>query len=697
MRFLYPLFATTIFLSSFLLFQVQPLIGKHILPFYGGSSAVWVTAMFFFMVALAVGYIYALLLSKLRPLFQAGVHGLVVLATTISLYTHSQVWPSAITPKVSDITISFTDPVLAVFLTLLLTIGLPFALLSSTSSLLQLWYGKLSGKEPFSLYSISNIGSLLGLLSYPVIFEPFLTTYTQGTFWSVGVFFYAVLLFIVLGVYVVRAKRAATLPTAVVPEESVSKVSPRMFFVWTGIAAVPVMVLLAGTSFMTTSIAPVPFLWVGPLALYLLSFIFTFREGGRPPMWANEVFVVLASVLTLFLVLTTQPRVFVAIVVTHLALFAISHWCHEHLYAKRPEARHVTLFYVALSLGGILGSLIIKITSSYILVMPIELLIILVTSVATIAFGWFFAQENSIPVLSKLQLKIVSVTVLCTVLASSGIYTSVKQSNMIAAERNFFGYKAVVDNTDQETPIWSMQHGLTNHGYQIREEGKPVVLPVSYYGESSGVGKAFNNLRASGKTAPHIVIAGLGSGGLSAFCEPTDDFTFIEIDEEVVSLAQTHFTYLASCPNHTILINDARLALEAERIAGNTRPYDLIVLDAYADDMMPVHLMTVEAITTYKALLAEDGILAVHISSRYLNLLPVLKALSEETGMAAKHFFDKEPASSLATASHWVLLSPQESTLENESFADMEVIPEDVEPLLWTDTYSALLPIIKFY
>lgn len=696
MKFLYPLFATTIFLSSFLLFQVQPLIGKHILPFYGGSSAVWVTAMFFFMVALAVGYVYALLLSKLRPLYQAVVHGLILLATTVSLYTHAQAWPSAITPKVTDITISFADPVVAVFLTLLLTIGLPFALLSSTSSLLQLWYGTLSGKEPFSLYSISNIGSLLGLLSYPILFEPFLTTYTQGSIWSVGVFFYALLLLSVLIVYVSGTKSAPALLITTLQKTVVPAVSPRTFLVWTGIAAVPVMVLLAGTSFMTTSIAPVPFLWVGPLALYLLSFIFTFREGGRPPMWANEVFVVLASILTLFLVVTTEARVFVTIVVTHLALFAISHWCHEHLYAKRPEARQVTLFYVALSLGGILGSLIIKITSSFILVMPIELLIILVSSVAVIAFAWFSASVNPIPVLSKLQLRIVAVTILCTVFASGGIYISVKQSNMIAAERNFFGYKAVVDNTDQQTPVWSMQHGLTNHGYQVLEAGEPVVLPVSYYGESSGIGRAFTHLRAAGTSSPNIVIAGLGSGGLSAYCESNDTFTFIEIDEEVVSLAREHFTYLASCPNHTMIINDARLELEAQRVKGGAERYDLIILDAYADDMMPVHLMTLEAIETYKSLLKIDGILAVHISSRYLNLLPVLKALAGETNLAARHFYDQKPTSPLSTPSHWVLLSPQETTLQNAAFAGMETFAEDIDSLLWTDTYSALLPIIRF-
>lgn len=413
-------------------------------------------------------------------------------------------------------------------------------------------------------------------------------------------------------------------------------------------------------------------------------------------MWANEVFVVLASILTLSLAVTAEAGVFVTIAVTHLALFAISHWCHEYLYAKRPDSSQVTLFYVALSLGGIIGSLIIKLTSSYLLVMPIELLILLTGSVAVIALQWFFAQSFYIPLATRMHLRIVAVTVLGLVLVSSSIYISVKQSNMVAAERNFFGYKAVVDNTDQETPVWSMQHGLTNHGYQVREEGQPLVLPVSYYGESSGVGKAFANLRDTKEESPKIVVAGLGSGGLSAYCEPGDDFTFIEIDEDVVKLAQEHFTYLASCPNHKIIVNDARLELEEKRVAG-AQVYDLIILDAYADDMMPVHLMTVEAIETYKSLLAADGILAVHISSRYLNLLPVLKALAEETDLAARHFFDREPASSLSSASHWVLLSPQESTLEGEVFAGMEVIGDDIESLLWTDTYSALLPIIKFY
>ena len=695
MTFLYPLFATTIFLSSFLLFQVQPLIGKHLLPFYGGSSAVWVTAMFFFMVALAMGYVYALLLSKLRPFYQAAIHGLIIFATSVSLYTHSQAWPSAITPTVDDITISFTDPVLAVFSVLIVAIGLPFALLSSTSSLLQLWYGTLSGKEPFSLYSISNVGSLLGLLSYPILFEPFFTTYTQGALWSIGVFIYAALLLTVLFIFVLGTKGSIN-QVLIAKTPKGTAVPLRTFMLWTFVAAVPVMVLLAGTSFMTTAIAPVPFLWVGPLALYLLSFIFTFREGARPPMWTNEAFVVVTAILTLLLVITTEPSIVVSFLVTHLALFSISHWCHEYLYIKRPDKEHVTLFYVALSLGGIVGSLVIKVTSSYLLVMPIELLVILVGSVLVATYKWYFVEKSFLPQISVFQLRILAVCALSVVLFSSAHYIIVKQSNLVAAERNFFGFKAVTDNTDQKVPMWSMQHGLTNHGYQVFEEGKPVVLPVSYYSESSGVGKAFSYIRTSAKENPQIVVVGLGAGGLAAYCQPNDTFTFIEIDEEVVSLARNYFTYLDSCPQHTILVNDGRLELEAQRNGGNTKQYDLIVLDAYADDMMPVHLMTIEAVQTYSALLVEDGILAIHISSRYLNLLPVLNAIIKETGLPARHIFDRKPESELATASQWVLVSPSSTVFEDEAFAAMEAFSAEQKSLLWTDTYSALLPALRF-
>ncbi len=264
MNFLYGIFAVTIFLSSFLLFQVQPLLGKHILPWFGGSSAVWVSAMLFFMVALAVGYIYAMFLSRLKLWYQVIVHIGVIIISVILIKSHLALWSSAITPDLSDLALNFSDPVLAVFKTLLITIGLPFALLSSTSSLLQVWYGNLSGKEPFSLYSISNVGSLLGLLSYPLFFERFFSTHTQGEWWTYGFITYVGLLLLII--YILLILKKPTVNKVVVNDFEPAP-STKQFLIWTGIASVPVMTMLAGTTFMTSSIAPVPFLWVGPLAL----------------------------------------------------------------------------------------------------------------------------------------------------------------------------------------------------------------------------------------------------------------------------------------------------------------------------------------------------------------------------------------------------------------------------------------------
>jgi 16S rRNA G966 N2-methylase RsmD len=687
MKFLYPLFALTTFLSSFLLFQVQPLIGKHILPWYGGSSAVWVTAMFFFMVALAVGYIYALLLSKLTPWYQGVIHSLVILATSASMFVHSKLWPSAITPEFGDLQNYFTDPVLAVFGTLIITIGLPFALLSSTSSILQLWYAELSGREPFTLYSISNIGSLLGLLSYPLFFEPFFTTYAQGQTWSYGLFLYAVLLIIICYLFGSRVKGG------VVKEETNKTPIPSrlQFLVWLGVASVPVMVLLAGTSFMTVSIAPVPFLWVGPLALYLASFIFTFRNGERPPVWFNEVAVVLAAIITLILVVFSLPHVLVTIAVTHFALFAIFHWCHEYLYATKPEAAHLTLFYVALSLGGILGSLIIKISTSFIFTMPIELAVILIISTGVICYKWFKAGDLYLPMLTQNKLKPLSALVLGIVILITAFNIYIKQSNVIAQERNFFGYKAIYDNIKGNYHIWSMQHGLTNHGYQVVENGLPIIRPVAYYSLTSGVGKAFAYLRSREATGAKVAIAGLGSGGLAAYCTSGDEFTFLEIDPEVVALAKKYFTYLEYCPQHQIIISDARLALEQQQ----SSTYDLLVIDAYADDMVPVHLMTTEAIALYKKLLKPEGILAIHISSRYLNLLPVTGAIAKDNKMAGRHWFDHKPLSDTATPSEWVLLAKDEQVFNNPIFAEMSTFGVGEDTLLWTDTYSALLPALR--
>jgi len=693
MKFLYGIFAITIFVSSFLLFQVQPLIGKHILPWYGGSSAVWVTAMLFFMVALAVGYIYALLLSRFKLLYQAIIHVLVLTTTLIVVKSNFQIWPSAITPTIDDLTIGFSDPVLAVFFTLLLTVGLPFTLLSSTSSLLQLWYGTLSGKEPFSLYGISNIGSLLGLLSYPIFFERWFSTYVQGQLWTYTFVVYVALMLVILYTVFIFNKKSETKKELMVGQKF--QASSKQFLIWAGVASVPVMVMLTGTSFMTVSVAPVPFLWVGPLALYLLSFIITFRSGFRLPLWINEVIVVLSSI-TLLLVAVSSFNIFLVVLLTHLTLFAIYHWCHEVLYESRPVTEGLTLFYVALSIGGIFGSLLIKILSAYLLVIPIELILILLFSALFISYRWYLNKDTAIPIFNFKLTKAISLFFMIVVVVASAFHIYKFEHDSVAKKRNFYGYKAVVMSDLNDVKTLSLQHGITNHGYQIYQDGELLNVPTSYYGSSSGVGEVFSFLQSRDEFGLSVAIAGLGSGGLLPYCRDKDNFIYFEIDQNVIDLAKDHFTYLEYCANNEIILADARLALQKIKNEKGGGLYDFIILDAYADDMMPMHLMTKEAVDLYQSLLKPDGVLAIHISSRYLNLLPVIKAVAEANMLSAKFLHDNNPDVN-AVESLWTVMVKDQDIFSNEifvnNFSDFSEVEKSV---LWTDTYSALWPVVKF-
>ena len=681
----YPLFALTTFLSSFLLFLVQPLLGKYILPWYGGSSAVWITAMLFFMVALAVGYLYALFLTRLTVWYQVAVHLIGVVLVGALVWRHTALWSSAITPPVDVFLAISGSATVSVFLLLALVIGLPFVLLSTTSTLLQYWYGRLSDKEPFALYGISNIGSLLGLLGYPFFLEPFFSIEKQGTFFGFGFFAYLLVLLVVLVVVARGVRKEEVLPQARLPL--------RRFALVTVLAAVPVATMLAGTSHMTSTVAPVPFLWVGPLALYLLSFVVTFRNGIRPPMFINEAFLVLAGLCTVILLLrsATFPAL-VTIVLTHFLVFAVYHWCHERLYLMRPETAHLPMFYVALSLGGILGSVAIK-ASTYILPYPVEMLLIVFVCVAIVFLGWWQAPSGQIFRLTQEKTRFVVINLALLLVISGAIYADRMTDSRSFATRNFFGFKSIYNEGKADGVVYrSLTHGLTNHGYQVFLNNEPQILPVSYYGPTGGVGRAFASLQSQ-RESIDVAVAGLGGGGLAAYCREGDSFTFLEIDPAVVEMAYEHFTYLANCPNHTVELTDARLALTNKEREGKT--YDLIVLDAYADDMMPIHLMTSEALALYTKLLKPGGIMAVHISSRYLALRPVLETSASQLGLAFRHHFEAETKSPYTVPSEWVLLAMTEETFLNPNFADL-ALPINDREVLWNDSYSSLVPVVRW-
>ncbi len=684
---LYFLFATTTFLSSFLLFQVQPLISKHILPWFGGGSAVWMAAMFFFMIVLAAGYFYALILSRFERRFQVALHTAMIFLTMVTLWIHGSVWPSPITPSFENISIALGNPMWSAFGVLGISVAAPFLLLASTSSLLQLWYGTLSGREPFSLYAVSNAGSLLGLVSYPFFFEPFLATDTQGRFWSYGLFVYGALLILIMLRYMNFSGQLVAASVTTISDR-------RAFFRWMMLAAVPVATMLVGTGYLTAHVASIPLLWITPLALYLISFIVSFRNGYRFDSAAVR-FIMLGIILVALVSLVASVQTFpthINIIIVLLAMFSVYHFCHEALYAVRPNTEYLPIFYMALSAGGVAASLIVTVTTLYLFVLPVEFISIL-GAVAVILSYQFFSRAKLRGRVSFLEGShffvsggAIGVTVLlCGIFVYNGMHNTVFQA------RNFFGHKAVKEFTQEGVPVRALVHGLTNHGIQVLS-GPLRDEPAAYYGPQSGIGKVMkytHTLRGEGGV--RVAFAGLGNGTLATYCRPQDQFHFFEIDPQVEFMAREYFSYLKKCPKNKVTISDARIGIKESGANGTL--YDLIVLDVYADDMVPAHILTTEAVRMYAGLLAPDGILAANISSRYLDLLPVVAAYEHSVGLVGRYLVDRQPEFPYFEST-WAVFSREKAPFESDVFSGMSPFT-DIVPIEWTDTYSSLFPIIK--
>ena len=444
-------------------------------------------------------------------------------------------------------------------------------------------------------------------------------------------------------------------------------------------------------------IMPVPFLWVIPLALYLVSFIISFREGFRLPFWLNESLVVLAGLATLLILSEPVPTLLLSLAVVHLTLMAIYHWCHEHLYAKRPAVENLPSFYMALALGGIFGSLVITLSSYFILPYPFELFLLLATSLVFISLKWVKSDNNHWAELNKTLPKIVTGGIILTVLFLGFLAMSRQTSAVIAHERNFYGFKKVVTNNYKGHQVRSLANGTTNHGFQVIDNGELLTTPTAYYVAGSGIGLAFAYLKDQSTTPLNVLVAGLGSGALAGYCQAGDHFSFVEIDEQVVELANNYFTFLKNCAGAEVVLSDARLKMQEIANANGKEQYNLVVIDVYADDMVPAHLLTQEALALYKNLIQDNGLIAVHISSRYLELLPVLKGGLDANGLVAYYFSDQNPQE-YGSQSLWVLLSKNDQPFTNEILKNMSNLNNDnkIDTVLWTDTYSALWPVVKF-
>jgi hypothetical protein len=759
-------YAFAIFTGAFLLFQVQPVIGKYILPWFGGGPGVWTTCLLFFQVLLLGGYGYAHWSStRLKPRTQAIVH-LVLLALAIATLpiTPSEMWKAHIAG----------NPTWRILLLLGGTIGLPYFVLSSTGPLMQQWFSTTNrGVSPYRLYALSNIGSLLALLSYPVYFEVAFSRRTQANLWSAGLIVFAA----ACGYCAIRVWRAGAAPVVAdptVPEPSTEIAAHPSWgdkFLWVTLPAIASVLLLATTNKLCQEVAVIPFLWVLPLSLYLLSFIICFDHARwySRGIFAALLVVGIAVVCQLLVAGNTVPM---AIQITSYTgtLFVACMICHGEVYQLRPSPRFLTSYYLLLSAGGALGGLLVAVVApavfsdyhelqlglwalSYLLgvlcfrqrswslafgagagamittfVLPIlrsrfddgfsimeewlRFYRLPTGSAFPVGQGFFifgflvlFVTAAFDPerrrLLREWRPRLVGFVMVLSV--GLGIVLLVQaratqRQPIIAASRNFYGALKVFEYNadDPEDHYYLLLHGATTHGLQFTAPEKQMI-PTTYYGENSGVGLAIKHLpRPAGER--RLGLVGLGTGTLASYGTHGDYLRIYEINPAVERLARTRFQYLPRCAAKVdVIMGDARLSMEREIAAHESQQFDLLALDAFSSDAIPVHLLTKESFALYLQHLRPDGVLAVHTSNRYLDLRPVVERLAREFSLSVATIHDDDETSWWIYRTTWILVTKNKALLEEPEIRDVTDSPATYRrpPPLWTDDHTSLYPILR--
>jgi hypothetical protein len=656
MAFLRSLYAITIFLSAFLLFVVEPMAAKQLLPTLGGSSAVWTTCLVFFSLALLLGYLYAHWLpTRLTALQQAVLHIALLAAGAVSYH-----------------------PALTVFRALVIIIGLPYLALSATTPLLTAWYAEsFPGTSPYRLFALSNLASLAGLACYPFLIEPRLTMSQQTTFWSNGFFVFAVM----CGAIAWQGRRRTT--ALKVEAEASPTESGALWFL---LAMGGGMVLTAVTSHLSQNIAAIPLLWLPPLALYLLTFILAFQGVWQPirSSMLRLVVVALASMAYVLRDIRTQLPIAISVPLFLIALFVICLFLHGELYKRRPGAAGMTRFYLIASAGSAAGTLLVGVIAPLVLQANYDLACTLV-AVALIALaatwndGW------------PLRILWVAGTAAAIVVLSSQVRQY--DDDAVALMRNFYGTLRVREthlppqaDTDRQLLNGTIEHGA--------EWFAPPYLgqPLTYYSPDSGLGLAMRLCCGTG--AKRVGVIGLGSGTVAAYGNAGDVIRFYEINPVVERLARHWFTFLPQSPAQVdVVTGDARVSL-ATQPAQN---FHVIVVDAFSGDAIPVHLLTREAFNIYRRNMRPDGIVAFHVSNQYLDLEPVVAGLARNAGLTALSVHTHADERNGFYSTDWVLVTGNEAFLNEPEIINKtsRLTPRD-DVRLWTDDYSSVFPLLKW-
>jgi SAM-dependent methyltransferase len=675
-----PLYAVTIFTSAFLLFLLQPVMAKQILPWFGGSATVWTICLVFFQTTLLAGYAYAdWTVRRLTPRTALHLHlGLLALSIAVLPIVPAAHWKPAGTE----------DPSLLILGLLAATIGLPYFLLSTTSPLIQAWFARrMPGRSPYRLFALSNLASMLALVGYPFLLEPWTATRAQAWGWSGAYILFAVLC-AAAGYASLRPGAPADPATAADAIKTSADTEPPPTtgrqLLWIALAGMGSFLLLAVSNHITQNIAAVPLLWIAPLAIYLLTFILCFDGTG---WYKRDILLSMAAAALGVMAWTLadpgmRHELMVQIGVFCAGLFIACMFCHGELVELKPSPRHLTRFYLMISLGGALGSVLVGIVAP--LVLPAYFELGFGLAACALLLLWQVRREPA--VYGVLGLVAVMVTIGCAIWGVVEFYRST-----ILATRNFYGVlrvqeAGVVDPGSRRTLV----HGTIMHGNQYLS---PVLrrVPTTYYTNTSGIGRLLEMLHPR-KDPLRVGVIGLGAGTLATYGAKGDVYRFYDINPAVIEIAKRDFSYLSdSDATIETPLGDARLTLERDP----PQRFDVLAIDAFSSDAIPVHLITSEALAIYLRHLKPEGVIAFHVTNRFLDLAPVVAALAQAHGLQSRLISD-DGADGLASKSDWVLLARDDKLFARAELAEFATpIKPRPDWRLWTDDFNNLVQVLK--
>jgi hypothetical protein len=670
-------YALTIFISAFLLFLVQPMLAKFILPWFGGTAAVWTTCMIFFQSALLAGYAYAHWTSRrLSTRNRSHVHvALLLLALAFLPITPDPSWKPA----------GNENPAVRILLLLVATIGLPYFLLSSTSPLLQSWFARARpGQNPYGLFALSNFASFLALIGYPFLVEPYFTARQQSWGWSAGFVLFA----LSCAALAWRMRAVPDLPEAA-PAAGEPDVRPGAgrIALWLTLSALGTVMLLSVSNHLTHNIPSIPLLWVVPLAIYLATFIIAFADPRWYPrgLVLAELLVALVAMALLIAYKDWQFRIFWHIGVFSVGLFITCMFCHGELARLKPAPRHLTQFFLIVSLGGVLGGVLVGIVAPLALpgYLELEIALVLIALLAVLLH-----RDRHFAVIG------LAVTVLGFSAAALWYRIDTFTENTVLIKRNFYGVLRVKEyDRGEDTWHWSLVHGAILHGEQFRSE-KYRAAATTYYKTTSGIGKT---LAFYDEKDIRVGVIGLGAGTLATYSDKGDVYRFYDINADVLEVASKHFTFLrdavARGARIEAVLGDARLQMERELASGRAQNLDVLAVDAFSGDSIPVHLITDEAVALYRRHMKPDGVIAFHTSNRFLELKPILLKIAERQGLKAAFVHE---AGDSGTVSDWVLLTTNQALLDKPEIKDSTLpIPPKPGWRLWTDDFNNIVQVLR--